>query len=75
MQVASGAGGLLEAVIAFFVIMGVVVIVFSIVGCVAALVESRRAVLCYYGCVLALFLLIVITLVIGIIYRYILFEV
>ena len=47
----------------------------SIVGCVAALVESKRAVLCYYGCVLALFLLIVITLVIGIIYRYILFEV
>ena len=41
-----------------------------IVGCVAALVESRRAVLCYYGCILALFLCIVITLVIGIIYRY-----
>ena len=72
LQVASGAGGLLDAVIAFFVIMGVVVIVFSIVGCVAALVESRRAVLCYYGCILALFLLIVITLVIGIIYRCIL---
>ena len=30
LQVASGAGGLLEAVIAFFVIMGVVVIIFRV---------------------------------------------
>ena len=66
---ASGAGALLECVIVFFVLMGVVVILFSVVGCVAALVESKRAVLCYYGCILGLFLLIVITVVIGLIYR------
>jgi hypothetical protein len=55
--------------IIMFIIIGGVVILLSILGCIAALVDSRRTIIIYYGGILALFLFVVICVVIGFTYR------
>ncbi len=59
----------MKALVILFVAIGIVVVIISILGCIAALVESKRTLIVYYGFVLALFLFLVICVVIGFTYR------
>ena len=56
------------ALVVIMIVSGTILMIVSVLGCVAAFLESRRVLLGYYGCVLVLFLLLCIGMILGFIY-------
>lgn len=60
---------LFTAIVIMFLTIGVILMVLSVLGCVAALVESRVTLLVYYSIVLVTFIVIMVCVVCGYTYR------
>ena len=57
------------AIIVLFIILGVVLMISSIFGCIASLVESKRLLVAYYVAALSILLTVVICAVLGYTYK------
>ncbi|TRY63696.1 hypothetical protein TCAL_00391 [Tigriopus californicus] len=62
-------GGLFTGVMVLLIVVGALMMILAVIGCVAAFVESHTLLMIYYVSVLVAFLLIVIGMVLGYVYR------